>query len=119
MQGLLLIGPWLDRMSAAFGLNRRADFALRLCAEEAASNLVRHGVAAGAPDDIVLRLAAEPDHLRLIIEDGCASFDPGNAPPAEPGKLGGQGIHLMRQHAHTIDYERAGSLNRLIVTLRR
>lgn len=117
--GLLSIGPWLDHISATLGLDRRTDFAVRLCAEEVASNLVQHGRAAAAPDQIALRLTAAPDHLRLIVEDRCAPFDPSDAPPAEPGRLGHQGIHLMRQHARTIDYAQEGPLNRLTVTIRR
>ncbi len=116
-RGLLSIGPWLDRISAAHGLDRRTDFALRLCAEEVASNLVQHGVRAGAPDEIVMRLTAAPGHLRLIVEDRCAPFDPHAAPPAEAGKLGGHGIHLLRRHASTMDYARDGSLNRLTLTI--
>ena len=117
--GLLLIGPWLDRISAELGLDRRTGFALRLCAEEASSNLVQHGVRAGTPDEIALQLAAAPDHLRLTIEDRCAPFDPMDAPPAESGRLGHQGIHLMRRHAHTLDYAREGTLNRLTLTIGR
>jgi len=115
--GLLLIGPWLDRISAVLALDRRSDFALRLCAEETASNLVQHGRVAAAPDDITLHLTAARDHLRLIIEDRCTPFDPNDAPPAESGRLGRQGIHLMRRHAHSLDYTRDGSINRLTLTI--
>ena len=45
MAGLEQLGGWVDKVAAALGLDKAADYALRLCLEEAAANVVMHGTA--------------------------------------------------------------------------
>jgi anti-sigma regulatory factor (Ser/Thr protein kinase) len=127
MAGLAQLGGWVDVITAALGLGEAADYALRLCVEEAAANVVMHGVADADGDAgfVALRVEAAPDALRLTIEDRCAAFDPLHVPapeiPAtlEQARVGGLGIHLMRQYTSAISYERAGDVNRLTLTIGR
>ncbi len=127
MAGLEQLGGWVDRVSAALGLGKAADYALRLCLEEAAANVVMHGIANADADTSCLALRVEPeqDALRVTVEDRCGAFDPLHVPkPATPtsleeARVGGLGIHLMRQYARAISYERAGDTNRLTLTIGR
>ena len=127
MAGLERLGGWVDTVTAALGLGEPAEFALRLCVEEAAANVVMHGVADADGDAgfVALRVEAAQDALRVTIEDRCAAFDPLHVPaPAVPATLkearvGGLGIHLMRQYTSAISYERAGDVNRLTLTIGR
>jgi anti-sigma regulatory factor (Ser/Thr protein kinase) len=125
--GLTQLGAWVDAVTAALGLDQAAEYALRLCLEEAAANVVMHGVAC-ADDDadlVALRVDAERETLHVTIEDRCGAFDPLHVGrPELPTKLedarvGGLGIHLMRQYARAIGYERAGDVNRLTLTIGR
>jgi anti-sigma regulatory factor (Ser/Thr protein kinase) len=127
MDGLEQVGDWVDGVAAALGLDATADYAMRLCIEEAAANVVMHGVAGPADDadSVVLRVEPLAGALRVVVEDRCAAFDPlGVPPPAPPSSLGearigGLGIHLMRQYAQSMEYERAGNVNRLTMVVAR
>lgn len=125
--GLLRIGAFVDQVAAALRLGNRAEYALRLCLEEAVANLVIHGQpdADSAPDTVAVRLNIEAARLRATIEDRCIPFDPRDAPaPTRPAnladtKIGGLGIHLMRQYASTVDYDCVGAANQLTLTIER
>lgn len=126
MAGLAALGGWVDRLTAALGLDAATEYAVRLCAEEAAANVVMHGVdCAGDGDGVTLRVAVMPDGLDLVIEDRCAPFDPLTVPvPPLPrsvadAQVGGMGIHLMRHYARHVSYERAGTVNRLTLRIGR
>lgn len=127
MAGLAQLGGWVDTIAASIGLDKATEFALRLCVEEATTNVVMHGTAAARADaDVVaLRVEQAQDALRVTVEDRCGAFDPLHVPaPAPPTDLaqvrvGGLGIHLMRQYARAISYERAGDLNRLTLEIGR
>ncbi|HTW71568.1 MAG TPA: ATP-binding protein [Acetobacteraceae bacterium] len=124
MAGLARLGGWLDGIAAALRLDTRSELALRLCVEEAASNVVMHGAPGDADAGFVeLRVAPEPEALRVIVEDRCGAFDPLTVPEPdlptrlEDARVGGLGIHLMRQYAKSIDYERRDGTNRLILSI--
>jgi anti-sigma regulatory factor (Ser/Thr protein kinase) len=127
MAGLVQLGGWVDGIAASLGLDAKAEYALRLCIEEAAANVVLHGAAGAdaAADVVALRVEAVQDVLRVTIEDRCGGFDPLHVPtPVAPTSLqdahvGGLGIHLMRQYTRAIGYERAGDVNRLTLTIAR
>jgi anti-sigma regulatory factor (Ser/Thr protein kinase) len=127
VSGLARLGDWVDKVVAALALDTKAEYALRLCVEEAVANVVMHGVPASGTDagTVTLRLHAHAEALRIAIEDHCAAFDPLQVtPPEKPSNLveareGGLGIHLMRQFASSIDYARLQSTNRLTVTIAR
>ncbi len=127
MSGLARLGDWVDKVVATLALEANAEYALRLCVEEAVANVVMHGVPAGSADagTVALRLRADAEALCIAIEDHCAAFDPLHvAPPEHPSTLaeaheGGLGIHLMRQYARSIDYARREGTNQLTVTIAR
>ena len=127
MDGLTRLGGWVDEVVAALHLDATAEYALRLCVEEAVANVVMHGVPVPGRDcgEVVLRLAAAGDAVRVTVEDACAAFDPlAVAAPRRPESLadareGGLGVHLMRQYARAIGYERADGINRLTLTIAR
>jgi serine/threonine-protein kinase RsbW len=127
MTGLEQLGDWVDSVTVAVGLNPEADYALRLCAEEAAANVVLHGASSAEGDAGFVALRVEPaaDAVHLIIEDRCGPFDPIDAPPhqaptsLEEARIGGLGIHLMRQYARAMDYARVDGINRLTLTIGR
>jgi serine/threonine-protein kinase RsbW len=125
--GLEQLAGWVDEVAAALRLAPATEYALRLCLEEAAANVVMHGVAdAGGPQDgISLRVTPDADVLCVAIEDRCGAFNPLEVPaPERPRSLdetrvGGVGIHLMRQYACSISYERVAGMNRLQLSLER
>lgn len=125
--GLARLGGWVDEVAAALALPADAEYALRLCVEEAVANVVMHGVAAAEADagTVVLRLEADDDVLLVTIEDRCVAFDPLEVgPPERPtslddARVGGLGVHLMRQYARAVDYAWVDGRNRLTLTIGR
>lgn len=127
VSGLARLGEWVDKVVATLVLEAKAEYALRLCVEEAVANVVMHGVPAGGTDagTVTLRLHADAETVCIAIEDHCAAFDPLHVtPPKKPSNLaeaqeGGLGIHLMRQFVRSIDYARLDGTNRLTLTIAR
>jgi len=125
--GLARLGGWVDEVAAALALPAAAEYALRLCVEEAVTNVVMHGrpPADGDAGTVTLRVDAEADAVRLTIQDRCAAFDPlVVAPPKRPTSLtkvrvGGLGVHLMRQYSRELRYERVDGRNVLTVVISR
>jgi len=126
MAGLGRLGEWVDGIVAALHLDATPEYALRLCIEEAAANVVMHGgPESGDAGFVGLQVSAGPQALHVTVEDSCGAFDPLTVPaPERPSSLeeariGGLGIHLMRQYAKKIAYERRGSVNILRLTIGR
>lgn len=115
------VGAWTDELGRRLGLLPGASFAIQLCLEEAISNTIRHGLAGrvAGEEDIHLMVDRRDGHVLVTIEDSGIPFDPREAaPPATPAGLddamiGGQGIHLMKQFAQRMEYERRDGMNRL------
>jgi anti-sigma regulatory factor (Ser/Thr protein kinase) len=119
------VSDWAIGLAAKYTLPSSTSYALQLCLEEAVSNIVRHGFAedfAGetTPDRAInVSCSVGSGAVILTIEDGGMAFDPTTiAAPTAPTSLsdapiGGLGIHLMRQFATALAYERRNGGNRL------
>jgi anti-anti-sigma factor len=126
MTGVRRVGAWVDELALLLNLSTEAEFSLRLCLEEAVTNIVHHGVPMPgiADDTVALRLAADASKLIATIEDQCLAFNPLAAPlltprdPAPEGE-GGLGITLLRRHADEVTWKREGAVNQLTIILPR
>jgi anti-sigma regulatory factor (Ser/Thr protein kinase) len=121
---LARVRDWTDSLGQRFALPQSTLFAIQLCFEEALSNIVRHGFAGSRDEvtrnkDVHLALERADDRIIVTIEDHGVAFDPlGVAAPDMPTAIseapaGGRGIHLMRQFAQCLAYERRDGVNRL------
>ncbi len=127
MDGLARLGDWVDQVAESLTLPAKGAFALRLCLEEATANLVMHGVPLrpSEPDVFDIVLDDIGDGLLLAVEDRCVAFDPLDIEAPEPlvsletARIGGLGIHLMKQYARDLAYVSADGVNRLVMTLGR
>ena len=115
---------WAETLAARLALPPLTGFAIQLCLEEALSNIVMHGVGGRhvqppPPREIRLLLEVCGQAAFVTIEDPGPAFDPLQmAAPCRASNLeevgiGGQGIHLMRQFAQDVAYERRDATNRL------
>jgi serine/threonine-protein kinase RsbW len=121
------------RAAAAFA----ADFAarhqlaaalgarLRLLAEELISNLAKYGYAEGAPrGTATVALSLTENHVRIVIVDDGAPFDPTTTPapdleiPADQRTVGGLGLNLVRTLTESAQYARVGGRNRTRLMVR-
>jgi anti-sigma regulatory factor (Ser/Thr protein kinase) len=108
-----------------FGISAAVDYRLRLSIEEMATNILKYAYTDSAPHTIRLRVEMEPDQVNLLLEDDGQAFDPlgaaepDTALPVEERSIGGLGIHLIRNFASKMQYERRNNRNRLIIWISR
>ena len=96
---------------------------LNLVAEECFINVVEHSFKDAGPHRIELSLELQDGSVTMILEDEGIAFDPLSAPefdpatPIEQRRVGGLGIHLVRNLMDELHYQRVDGKNRL--TLRK
>ena len=110
---------WAEDFARRANLSSDLSFAIQLCVEEAVANIIMYSGAAERHEDIAIELTETGADVLAVIEDGGPPFDPtGVAPPPKPtsiedAQVGGYGIHLMRNFASEMRYERRDGRNRL------
>lgn len=116
------VPPWLESLAALHAIPSRTQFAMDLCLEEVLSNIIRHGYGGESSHEIAIRYQTQRNgFFTFVVEDHASLFNPLTVPsPPVPRALedisgGGQGIHLLRQSADTIEYEPMPNGNRLII----
>jgi anti-sigma B factor antagonist len=125
MRGVARVGAWVDELAILLNLSHRAEYALRLCLEEAVTNIVTHAKPVPGVDaeKVGLRLIAEPGQLCMTLQDQCEEYNPlrsGDVGATQDvSGEGGLGIGLLRQHARDVTWSRVGPINRLMLTIPR
>jgi len=121
---LVRLNEFLEQFWEDNGLPEEIAGDVNLALEEVFLNVVHHGFTDTAEHTIVVRLAVEEACVVLTVEDDGIPFNPMDAPPPdiesplEERKIGGLGIHLVRQVMDEVKYARDGELNRLAMTKR-
>jgi anti-sigma B factor antagonist len=126
MSGVRRAGAWVDELAILLNLSGETEYALRLCLEEAITNIVNHATpeTEAEQDTVALHMLADASKLRVTVTDHCGAFNPLATPlpaPHEPAPEGegGLGITLLRRHADQVSWERDGTTNRLSIRLPR
>ena len=94
-----------------------------LVAEEAFTNVARHGGAAAPGAVVEVALRRDGDEVTVSLADEGPPFDPTSVPPPdvsgglEAREPGGLGIHVMRTLCRTIDYQRRDGRNVLTLVM--
>ncbi len=107
----------VEGFGAAQGLPAGVVNALNVVLDEAVSNAINHGYAAGVRGEIAVRLRRAPEGVSVEVEDDGKPFDPRQAPPPdlslplERRPIGGLGIHLIRNLMDEVSYARVGGRN--------
>jgi anti-sigma regulatory factor (Ser/Thr protein kinase) len=90
---------------------------LRIALDEVVANIVEHGRAR----EIRLRLGVHDGLLEAIVEDDGTPFDPRTAPPPDldrplaERRVGGLGLHFVRNLIAEVDYSSRPGVNRLVL----
>ncbi|MCI0602063.1 ATP-binding protein [bacterium] len=98
-------------------------FVIDLCLEELITNVIKYGYEDSAEHDVQIDLSLQENLLVLEITDDGRPFDPTHIPepdldvPLEERRIGGLGIHLVRNYVDSMHYKREGNQN--IVTLQK
>lgn len=100
----------LDEFLSQKRLDDSITFVLKLVVEELFTNLIRHNV--GGLDQVTLDISFESGKLKIVLEDfevepfDVASIQPADiSSPLEARKIGGLGIHLVRNYVDDLVYE--------------
>jgi serine/threonine-protein kinase RsbW len=111
--------PFLE----ANGVAGKALYVALLALEETLSNVIRHGFADQARHEIAVSLRVRGGGVELTVVDDGQEFDPTAAPevdldaPLEERQAGGLGIHLVRQLASEVRFQRKNGRNQLLVRI--
>jgi serine/threonine-protein kinase RsbW len=99
----------VEEAATAAGADWEAVAGLIQAVDEAATNIIVHGYR-GSPGEIELGLIRETDALLVRLRDQAPPFDPTAIPSPDltlslnKRKVGGLGVHLMRQCVQRMSY---------------
>ena len=118
MDSVAIVADFFAARVPRLGADARVAGRIRVCVDEAYSNICRYSGATRAVVDVVRKGGS------LIVEfgDNGAAFDPtGTAEPdctlsVEERPVGGLGIHLIRSMAENVEYSRVDGTNILVLT---
>ncbi len=117
LAGLAELAERVEGFGAAQRLPANLVNAINVVLDEAVSNAINHGYAAGVRGEIAVRLRRAGEGVLLEVEDDGKPFDPLQAPPPdlslpiERRPIGGLGIHLIRNLMDEVSYARVGDRN--------
>jgi anti-sigma regulatory factor (Ser/Thr protein kinase) len=110
---------WIGSLALRHAIPESVEFAINLCLEEAVSNVILHGYGADASGPVIVRFVTpRKDFFVFIIEDEARRFNPLDVPAPDPSgkvRVGGQGIHFLREFAQGLEYEPTPTGNRLSI----
>jgi serine/threonine-protein kinase RsbW len=114
---------WFDGLAAQQQWSPRLAQHLRLCLDEALTNVVQHGFALRHkhPEGAMMRIDVLKSGSEVVLDivDNGAEFDPTRreTPPLasslDDAQIGGQGLRLMRHYLRDIQYRREQGRNHL------
>ena len=96
---------------------------VKVAVEEAVVNVMKYAYPPEHRGDVTIEAASNDVRLKFTIIDNGKPFDPtvqsevDTSLSAKERKIGGLGIHIMRQNMDSINYERMDNLN--VLTLRK
>jgi anti-sigma regulatory factor (Ser/Thr protein kinase) len=121
------IAPAAERAEAwllAYDPPPNALYLVPLAIEEIVTNCIHYGYDDAGEHTIVILLSVADQTLTMTVVDDGHEFDPlARETPdltlaAEDRPIGGLGIHLLRNLADNVAYERRDGMNRLTLTKR-
>ena len=113
----------LEGVGEALGLSRRSLFEVNLALDELFTNIISYGFADQSEHIIHVRISSDNHLLTVEIEDDGIAFNPverqePNLPcELEECKVGGLGIHLVKNLVDEVAYRRWGDRN--VLTLKK
>lgn len=113
----------MESVGQTLGLSRRCLFEMNLALDELFTNIISYGFRDQSEHFIRVNISADQDVLTVVLEDDGMAFNPvARIPPEVPCtldecKVGGLGIHLVKNLMDEIVYERRAGMN--VLTLKK
>jgi serine/threonine-protein kinase RsbW len=115
--------PTIAAMVEQFGLTHlvpsRVVNEFNVALDEVLNNIISYGFEPGEQSEILVRLSLRQGEIVAEIEDAGRPFDPLSAQPPDltgglrERRVGGLGIHFVRNLMDAVEYARVGERNRL------
>jgi len=121
---LARVAGLLDRLGAEHHLAPEVLADMQVALDEVLRNIMNYAYTDKAEHEIHIRLQVFDNVLDAVIEDDGAPFDPLAIPapdiskPQRERRVGGVGIHFVRNLMDEVAYNRAGERNRLVLRKR-
>jgi len=117
------LAAWIDGWAVEHGVPDATAAQVDLCAAEAVTNVMTHGLANVNTHNIEVRIGQHGDDVVLEIEDDGIAFDPTEAPLPPPvtmdsDRVGGWGMRIVRRLSDELRYHRINGRNRLTLVFR-
>ena len=115
------LNDFVAEVCEAVGLDSIVTMQVKLAIEEAVVNVMKYAYPHGTRGDVTVEALSNDVRLKFTIIDNGKPFDPTVLPevdttlPAKERRIGGLGIHIVRQFMDSINYERSGNLNILAI----
>ncbi|HNY13572.1 MAG TPA: SpoIIE family protein phosphatase, partial [Candidatus Wallbacteria bacterium] len=119
---LAKVAELIEEIGEKWGVSQKAVIDVNVCVEELIVNTISYGYSEGAEREIEISVTREERAIKIRIEDDGLEFDPLKAPapvdmdkPLMDRKIGGLGIHFVKNLMDDFEYKRADGKN--IITL--
>ena len=119
--GIARVQGLLDALAAANRLAADPVTDMQVALDEVLSNTLRNGFGDDLPHCVEVTLSVDARALTAKIEDDCAPFDPLTVPPPDlqgslhERRVGGLGIHFVRNLMSEVTYAHVRGRNRLLL----
>jgi anti-sigma regulatory factor (Ser/Thr protein kinase) len=120
---LATLSEKMEGVGQALGLSRKCLFEINLALDELFTNIISYGFPDQSEHFIRVNVSAERGVLTVVLEDDGIAFNPvARIPPELPCtldecKVGGLGIHLVKNLMDEVTYERRTGAN--VLTLKK
>ena len=117
------LNAFVEEVCQTVGFDEIVTMKVNVAVEEAVVNVMKYAYPSGQRGDVTIEAASNDVQLKFTIIDSGKPFDPtvqaevDTTLPAKERKIGGLGIHIMRQNMDSMNYERMDNLN--VLTLRK
>ena len=117
------LNAFVEEVCLAVGFDDLTTMGIKVAVEEAVVNVMKYAYPPGQQRDVTIEAASNDLRLKFTIIDSGQPFDPtvqaevDTTLSAGERKIGGLGIHIIRQNMDSINYERMDNLN--VLTLRK
>lgn len=115
----------VERELESFGkkcsFSSKTLFELNLILEEVLANVIAYAYEDNQPHEIMVQADLRDDELVIEVEDDGRSFNPLQIPPPDlerplaQRKIGGLGLHLVRELTSRVEYHRKDGKNRFVM----
>ena len=123
LQEVPRLNAFVKEVCQEVGFDETVAMQAKVAVEEAVVNVMKYAYPPGQQRDVTIEAASNDVRLKFTIIDCGQPFDPTVQPEvdttltAKERKIGGLGIHIIRQNMDSINYERIDNLN--VLTLRK